>query len=112
MFSKSRLTLVITIATLAFAAPVATAVPIDARGEHAKSQTQATAAPSSGGFADLRSPDAVQPFERPVIVEVGGPVPSSGIDWSAVLIGLGAGAALVLLATAGVVTTRRRHAAV
>ena len=126
MFLKSRLTLVITVAALAFATPVATAMPIDARGEYSKSQSQVSGGPTdvrgeyskgqsevttapSGGFTDLRSPDAAVPFERPVIVEVGGPVPNNGIDWVAVLIGLGAGAALVLLATAGIVATRRHH---
>ena len=108
MFSKSRLTLVITIATLALGAPVATAMPLDARGEHAVEQS--TSAPSSGGFTDLRSDGAREPFESPVVVEVSGPV-ASDFDWAAGVIGLGAGAALVLLASAAVLTTRRRHAA-
>ena len=111
MFSKSRLTLVITIATLAFAVPAGTAMAQDLRGEHAASQSQVAPAPSGGGPTDLRSPDSVTPFDRAVVVEVGGqPVSSSGIDWSAVLVGFSAGAALVLLAAAGVAGTRRRHA--
>jgi hypothetical protein len=130
MFLKSRITLVITIATLVIGAPVATAMPIDARGEHAKSQSQVSTAPSgdlrgenaasqtqsvaSGPerftAVDLRGDAAREPFVRPVVVEVGAPASSRDVDWSAALVGLGAGAALVLLATAGVVTTRRRHA--
>lgn len=108
MFSKSRLTLLITVATLALGAPVATAMPLDARGEHAIEQSAVPV--SSGSVGDLRGDAAREPFESPVVVEVSGPV-ASDFDWAAGVIGLGAGAALVLLTAAAVLTTRRRHAA-
>lgn len=106
MFSKSRLTLLITVAALALGAPAASATPTDVRGEHAIEQGATSTTP----FTDVRGDAARERFESPVIVEVSEPV-AGGFDWSAGVIGLGAGAALVLLAAAAVLTTRRRHPA-
>lgn len=109
MLSKSRLILTIALTVIAVGAPAASAAyrPGDVRGEHAVAQSESVSAPSAG--LDLRSPDAVEPFVRPVIIEIDEPA-AGGFDWSAGAIGLGAGAALVLLTTAGVLTGRRRHA--
>lgn len=110
MFEKSRSALATAFAVLAVAAPSAAAMyePMDVRGEHAAGATVQQQSSTPGG-GDLRSPDAVVPFERPVVVEVDGSPAVSGFDWSDAVIGLGIGIALVLLAGAAVATGRRRH---
>jgi hypothetical protein len=136
MLTKSRYTVATALAVAAIAAPAATAMPTDqpagqnlpafptpgdpradlrqadmhastvttrdARGEHAASLS------GLPDGADLRTPDAVEPFERPVVVEVGEPA-SPGFDWTAAIIGIAGGLALAVLAAAAVSGGRRRH---
>ena len=121
MLTKSRLTLVTALVAAALGAQPAFAGPIDpvqedtqagavqrshavadARGEHAASLAQTS--PQD----DRRSPDARVPVtSEPVVVEVSDPV-SEGFDWTAAIIGLGAGLALAVLAGIGVNGARRR----
>ena len=61
-----------------------------------------------GSGVDRRTPDAVEPFVRPVVVEVGDPV-TPGFDWVAAIIGLAGGLGLAVLAGAAVSGGRRRH---
>lgn len=109
MLTKSRLILATALAAMAFVVPPALAAPgstiDDARGEHAASLSNG--AVSSSAWSDPRSPDARDPFVRPVVVEVDEPV-SAGFDWTAAIIGLGAGLALAVLAGVGVAGARRR----
>jgi hypothetical protein len=79
----------------------------DARGEHAASLADDSTAPDSRG-GDRRSPDAVEPFVRPVVVEVGEPH-SPGFDWISAIIGIAGGLALAVLAGAAVSGARPRH---
>jgi len=58
---------------------------------------------------DFRTEAAVEPFAGPVVVEAGNPV-STGLDWTAVIIGLAGGLAIAVLAGVGVAGGRRRHA--
>jgi hypothetical protein len=137
MLTKSHLTIATALAVAAIAAPAATAMPADpvdaqdvrsyptladprtgppqgdlhagtvtpsdARGEHAASLADRPAE------ADLRTPDAVEPFVRPVVVEVGEPVSSPGFDWTAAIIGIAGGLALAVLAAAAISGGRRRQ---
>ena len=75
----------------------------DARGEFAASEPKTTPALAS----DQRTPDAREPFVRPVVVEIGDPAPG-GFDWPAAIIGLAGGLALAVLAGVGVAGARRR----
>ncbi len=75
----------------------------DARGEHAASLADRPA------VADLRTPDAVDPFVRPVVVEVSGEPAAPDFDWTAAIIGLAAGLAFAVLAGVAVSGGRRRH---
>jgi hypothetical protein len=79
----------------------------DARGEHAASLAS-DPAPSDSRGGDRRTPDAVEPFVRPVVVEVGEP-DSPGFDWTSAIIGIAGGLALAVLAGAAVSGGRRRH---
>jgi hypothetical protein len=79
----------------------------DARGEHAASLANGPA-PSDSRGGDRRTPDAVEPFVRPVVVEVGEPA-SPGFDWTSAIIGVAGGLALAVLAGAAVSGGRRRH---
>lgn len=125
MLTKSRLIVVTALVTAALGAPPAFAGPIDpadarqqdmhastvqrpdrstadARGEHAASLSQAS--PQD----DQRTPDTRVPVTaQPVVVEVSDPV-NAGFDWTAAIIGLGAGLALAVLAGVGVAGSRRR----
>jgi hypothetical protein len=122
MLTKSRLSIAAVLAAAAIAAPAATAMPADvtaggenatvagtiddARGEHAASLSHPR---SVGGVAgDQRSPDAVAPFVRPVVVETGEPS-SPGFDWTSAIIGIAGGLALAVLAGAAVTGGRVRH---
>jgi hypothetical protein len=78
----------------------------DARGEHAAAVGQPGAAPA-GRVADLRTPDAVEPFARPVVVEVDAPA-GPGFDWVAAIIGVAGGLAVAVLAVVAVSGGRRR----
>src|SRR5215204_6400455 len=99
MLSRTHLTIAVALAILAIGAPAATARDTsDARGEHAASLSGTTAAPDSP-TGDRRTPDAVEPFVRPVVVEVGDPV-TPGFDWVAAIIGLAGGLAFAVLAGA------------
>lgn len=131
---RSHLSIAAALAILAIGAPAATAMPADptadeqrqanmhastvvplddtretsdARGEHAASLAVTPAAPDSP-TGDRRSPDAVEPFVRPVVVEIGDPV-APGFDWVAAIIGLAGGLGLAVLAGAAVSGGRRRH---
>lgn len=112
MLTKSRITLATALATVALGAPSALAAPVDPvdlRGEHAASLSETKPA------ADHRSPDAREPTgggqtaASPVVIEVEEAVPA-GFDWTAAIIGMGAGLALAVLAGVGVTGGRRRHA--
>jgi hypothetical protein len=113
MLTKSRTTLAVALATAALGASPALATaadtaPLDARGEHAASLS--VTPPGS----DLRSPDAREPVggetsAPPVVVELSDPA-VAGFDWTAAIIGMGAGLALAVLAGVGVSGGRRRHA--
>jgi hypothetical protein len=128
MLTKSRLTLATALVAAAIGAQPAFAGPIepvdprqqdmhastvqrpdsvaDARGEHAASLAQTS--PQD----DQRSPDTRVPVtSEPVVVEVSDPV-SEGFDWTAAIIGLGAGLALAVLAGIGVNGARRRPSTV
>ena len=113
MLTKSRITLAAALATLALGASPALAVAqTDARGEYAASLSETK--PS----ADLRTADAREPVggggqtaAQPVVVEIDDGV-SSGFDWTAAIIGMGAGLALAVLAVVGVAGGRRRPSAV
>jgi len=133
MRTRSHLTIAAALAIMAIGAPAATAMPAgptageqrtdmqgstvtkpdvarvipDARGEHAASLADTPAAPDSP-TGDRRTPDAVEPFVRPVVVEVGDPV-APGFDWVAAIIGLAGGLGLAVLAGAAVSGGRRRH---
>jgi hypothetical protein len=125
MLSKTRRTLAVALAASAIGAAPAAAMPADsgtggkpdprqldmhastvvpdARGENAASIGQAM--PSD----DLRTADSREPVgSQPVVVEVSDPAPA-GFDWTAAIIGLGAGLALAVLAGVGVTGTRRRQ---
>jgi hypothetical protein len=80
----------------------------DARGEHAAATSENRAAADGGG--DQRSPDAVEPFVRPVVVETGDPS-SPGFDWTSAIIGIAGGLALAVLAGAAVGGGRPRRRA-
>jgi hypothetical protein len=80
---------------------------VDLRGEAATSSADRPTAPPSAAV-DLRGEAARGPFAQPVVVEVGDPV-SGGFDWTAAIIGLGAGLALAVLVGVGVTGGRRRH---
>jgi hypothetical protein len=131
MLTKSRLTLATTLVTVALGASPALAMPAgpdaadarqqdmyastvernsthDARGEHAASLSDTPAA-SESPRVDLRDAAAREPFVQPVVVEVDEPI-STGFDWTAAIIGIGAGLALAVLAGVGVAGSRRRHA--
>ena len=123
MLTKSHLTIATALAVVAIAAPAATAMPVDprqvdmhastvtppdARGEHAASLADDPAASNSRG-ADQRTPDAVEPFVRPVVVEVGDDPASPGFDWTAAIIGIAGGLAFAVLAGAAVSGGRRRR---
>ena len=114
MLEQSRLTLATALAIAAFGASPALAAPIDpvatGTGEGVASQdrsslgrarrerrvgvaTTHTAAPrdpvapaSGAGAGDQRTPDAVEPFVRPVAVATGEPA-SPGFDWTSAIIG-------------------------
>jgi hypothetical protein len=113
MLSKSRITLAVALSTAAFGtspalAMAADSAPLDARGEHAASLS---ATPPG---SDLRTPDARVPIggetsASPVVVELSEPA-VAGFDWTAAIIGMGAGLALAVLAGVGVSGGRRRHA--
>jgi hypothetical protein len=132
MLSKSRITLAAVLATAALSSSPSLALaadPEDIRGEHAAALADSPAvsigpagvqgeyaASLSDGTAvsespkgDLRGEAAVEPFARPVVVEVANPV-STGFDWSAAIIGLAGGLAIAILAGVGVTRLRRRHA--
>lgn len=79
----------------------------DARGEHAASLSDRRDRSPSGVWANLSTPDAREPFVRPVVVEVSDPAPV-GFDWTAAILGTGAGLALAVLAGVGVNGRRRR----
>jgi hypothetical protein len=122
MLTRSHLTIATALAIAALAAPAATAMPADpaggdprqadthastvtpqdARGEHAASLADEPAA-----TVDLRSPDAVEPFTRPVVVEVDGEPVSPGFDWTSAIVGLAGGLAFAVLAGAAVSGGRR-----
>jgi len=130
MLTKSRLTVATALAAAAIGAQPAYAGPVDpvdprqqdmhastvtrpdhstadARGEHAVELSQ-QASPQD----DRRSPDARAPIApQPVVVEVDDPA-SPGFDWTAAIIGLGAGLALAVLAGVGVAGSRRRPSTV
>jgi hypothetical protein len=111
MLTKSRITLATALATVALGTPPALATPsepADFRGEHAASLSDRPAV-SDSPAGDHRTPDAVEPFVRPVVVEIDEAVPA-GFDWTAAIIGMGAGLALAVLAGVGVAGGRRRHA--
>jgi hypothetical protein len=74
----------------------------DVRGENAASLADDPAA-----TVDLRTPDAAEPFTRPVVVEVDGEPSSPGFDWTAAIIGLAAGLAFAVLAGTAVSGSRR-----
>jgi len=129
MLTKSRLTVATALAAAAIGAQPAYAGPVDpvdprqqdmhastvtrpdrsaddARGEHAASLADS---PPTG---DLRAEASREPIGvQPVVVEVDEPV-SSGFDWTAAIIGLGAGLALAVLAGVGVAGSRRRPSTV
>jgi hypothetical protein len=134
MLTNSRLTIATAFAVAVIAAPAATAMPAepqnlpahttpadprqadmhastvigpDARGEHAASLADDLAAPDDR-TGDQRTPDAVEQFVRPVVVEVGDPV-SPGFDWTAAIIGIAGGLAFAVLAGAAVTGGRRRR---
>jgi hypothetical protein len=109
MLAKSRLTLAVALAITALGGAPALAYTTDARGEHAASLSDRPVGPESAQ-ADQRSPDAAEPFVRPVVVEVDDPI-SAGFDWTAAIVGMGAGLALAVLAGVGVSGGRRRRAA-
>jgi hypothetical protein len=76
----------------------------DVRGENAASIPAA----SASAARDLRTPDAQLPVSapsQPVVVEVNR---RGGFDWTAAIIGMGAGLALAVLAGIGVSGGRRR----
>jgi hypothetical protein len=126
MLTRSHLTIATALAIAAIAAPAASAMPADtnrggagadprqadmhastvtppdARGENAASLADDPAA-----TVDLRTPDAVEPFSRPVVVEVGGEPASPGFDWTAAIIGLAGGLAFAVLAGTAVSGGRR-----
>jgi hypothetical protein len=125
MLTKSRTTLAAALAVAAIGAAPAHATPTDARGEHAASLSQSTATGQGTADArgehsaslsrttatpapDQRSPDAREPFVRPVVVEVGAPE-SGGFDWTAAIAGLAGGLAFAILASVGVAGARRRQ---
>jgi len=124
MLTKSRLTLATALVAAALGSQPAFASPVDptdprqqdmhastvhrpeattdARGEHAASLSQ------TSRQGDQRSPDSRVPVtSQPVVVEVSDPV-GDGFDWTAAIIGLGAGLALAVLAGIGVNGARRR----
>jgi hypothetical protein len=121
MLTKSHLTLATALAIAALAAtamPAAgdpwaserhadmsadTVTPPDARGEYAADLADEDAAAS-----DRRTPDAVEQFTRPVVVEVGEPG-SPGFDWTAAIIGVAGGLAFAVLASVAVSGGRRRR---
>jgi hypothetical protein len=122
MLSKTRRTVAVALAASFIGAAPAAAMPSDqvgktdprqldmhastvqdARGENSASLAQPK--PS----ADLRTADARDPVgSQPVVVEVSDPATPAGFDWTAAIIGLGAGLALAVLAGVGVTGTRRR----
>jgi hypothetical protein len=137
MLTKSRLTIAAALAAAALAAPAASAMPADsvvndqpanrtaadprqqdmhastvtapdARGEHAASIADPPAVAVANGGGDQRSPDAVEPFVRPVVVETGDPA-SPGFDWTSAVIGIAAGLAFAALAGAAVSGSRPRR---
>jgi hypothetical protein len=126
MLTRSHLTLATALAIAALAAPAATAMPADPnRGaagsdarqsdmhagtvtpQDARGENAASLADDSAPVADLRSPDAVEPFARPVVVEVDGEPASPGFDWTAAIVGLAGGLAFAVLAGAAVSGGRR-----
>jgi hypothetical protein len=133
MRARTHLTIAAALAIMAIGAPAATAMPADptagekradmhastvtkpdvaressdARGEHAASLADTPAVPDSP-TGDRRTPDAVEPFVRPVVVEVGDPV-APGFDWVAAIVGLAGGLGLAVLAGAAVSGGRRRR---
>jgi hypothetical protein len=133
MLEQSRLTLATALAIAALGASPALAAPIDpvasgtgeavasqdrgaldARGENAASGsdyahggTHYPVAPASSA-GDQRTPDAVEPFVRPVPVETGEPA-SPGFDCTSSIIGAAAGLALAVLAGGAVGGGRLRH---
>jgi len=135
MLEQSRLTLATALAIAALGASPALAAPtdpvatstgegvasqhrssLDARGENAASGsdyahggTHYPVAPASGaGAGDRRTPDAVEPFVRPLPVATAEPA-SPGFDWTSAIIGAAAGLALAVLAGGAVGGGRVRH---
>jgi hypothetical protein len=78
----------------------------DLRGENAAGLSESVAPPAD----DRRGPDAREPNAQPVVVEVTQPA-GGGFDWTAAIIGMGAGLALAVLAGVGVAGGRRRPSA-
>jgi hypothetical protein len=87
----------VALVTAALAAPVAGAVPAsdqgDFRGDNAAAADRIVAV----------EPDGPAP-QAPVVEQI-----DTGIDWGSVALGAGVGGMVVLLASAGGITYRRRH---
>jgi hypothetical protein len=112
MLIRSHLMIATALAIVAIAAPAATAMAertdgtiADARAEHAAALADAPAVVEGG---DQRSPDAVEPFVRPVVVNTEAPA-STGFDWTSAIIGIAGGLALAVLAGAAVSGGRPRQ---
>ena len=126
MLSKTRSVVAVALAATAFTPAPALAASTDLRGESAASLSthtpgaiaqndlrgeNAAARSDTSPAQDLRTADARQPVDQPtqpVVVEVTNPA-DAGFDWTAAIIGMGAGLALAVLAGVGVAGGRRRH---
>jgi len=86
----------VVLATCALAAPAAVASPSSDQGT-----MQGSNAAAADRLVALEPDDAA---DVPVVEQI-----DSGVDWGSIALGAGIGAMVVLLATAGSMTYRRRH---